>query len=272
MVDNYDVSDPIPREWRTSGAESTFYSIGLSPYKPQNAYITRKWFNRPIIVFAFQLKFLIEYLIIYYINSSKCGHNCDIDYKYQINFDLMFGTDNTLAMLVVCISAVCISCQLLNYNNYNQGIKPVDLQVFQMISGLKSPQSIGINDRQTVRYICKLYAIGRRLVAINIANIIFVCCIAFAAIWPQLSAIYMTGVLVTQFLSHLIWTSYACAMIITQILHYCFLTYYLWHKIHRVNVVIEGYLRRYQNLRQNLSIGKILRDLNTAYEIGRAHV
>ena len=54
-------------------------------------------------------------------------------------------------MTISLISLLPISIQLIYYYNYRNGIKPTFLRVFQMMSGLVSPKSLGLTDEQQIR-------------------------------------------------------------------------------------------------------------------------
>src|SRR6185437_4043593 len=70
---------------------------------------------------------------------------------YRIATELLIS--NTLQIVFLS--------QLLNYFNYSRGIKPRDLCVFWMLSGLITPISIGIHDKHIVY---KLLTFSRKLI------------------------------------------------------------------------------------------------------------
>ena len=64
---------------------------------------------------------------------------------------MIFSQIKKLTNIIFGLSAIyIISLQLIYYYNYKNGIKPMDLRVFQMMSGLTASKSIGINDKQIV--------------------------------------------------------------------------------------------------------------------------
>src|ERR1700761_6109538 len=73
---------------------------------------------------------------------------------------IFFGTVwQKLSIFVISISIIALSSQLLNFYNFMNGIKPRDLCVFRMLSGLITPISIGIHDKQVV---IKLLSFSRK--------------------------------------------------------------------------------------------------------------
>ena len=72
------------------------------------------------------------------------------------------------------------SSQLLNFYNFMNGIKPRDLSVFSMLSGLITPISIGIHDKQVV---IKLLTFSRKCIK-----------------WTEISIIIVAGLMLVTFL------------------------------------------------------------------------
>jgi len=51
-------------------------------------------------------------------------------------------------IILILVSLYVIILQLIYYYNYKNGIKTYGLRVFQMMSGLIAPKSIGIYDKK----------------------------------------------------------------------------------------------------------------------------
>ena len=67
-----------------------------------------------------------------------------------------YGTPKGFNAVLCLLELLVIISQFIHYYNYRNGIKPMDLRVFQMISGLISPKSIQINDKLLVYKLIKI--------------------------------------------------------------------------------------------------------------------
>src|SRR5882724_5516495 len=154
-MDSIDLSKVLPQELVISGADSHVYRIGLSLFKPKY-YVKRSLFYKPIIVFIISFLQLIRSfaLLILPIYEDKFIYLYLGDIGYFIGFIREYNAIICLLELIVIIS------QFIHYYNYRNGIKPMDLRVFQMISGLISPKSIQINDKLLVYKLCKITKIS----------------------------------------------------------------------------------------------------------------
>ena len=54
------------------------------------------------------------------------------------------------SIATMMFTILALSSQLIYYYNYRNGIKPTFLRVFQMMSGLVSPKSLGLTDQTEV--------------------------------------------------------------------------------------------------------------------------
>src|SRR5882672_8260902 len=174
MKIKYNLSQPIPRELRVRGADSNMYSIGLSLYKPQTN-TKRHLLYHPFIVFIVILLTTIKQLIYVYLASNNITVPL-IWHLYFGNYDHYLLGGNIANIISSLLNIFCIYLQIINYINYRNGIKPTDLRVFQMITGLISPKSIKINDRTLVNQLC---FITKTLFKLSHITIILISTMAF---------------------------------------------------------------------------------------------
>ena len=73
------------------------------------------------------------------------------------DFAYFIGSRIIINFIIINIFLISILSQLINYYNYRNGIKATDLRVFQMISGLITPKSIGITDKQLIYKLIKRF-------------------------------------------------------------------------------------------------------------------
>ena len=143
-MDKIHVKKVIPPELVIRGAESNLYRIGLSLYKTGS--VKRKWFYNPILVFIITTQLLIRNIVFILLPEMS-----EEFYLYLGDAGYFMGPriqTETTGSLVILIS---ILSQIMNFYNYINGIKPMDLKVFSMVSnGLITHKSIGFNDKQMV--------------------------------------------------------------------------------------------------------------------------
>src|ERR1700733_14199524 len=134
MSNILDLSKPIPREWCVRGADSHVYRIGLSLFNTQYYYTKRPRIYHPLLIFISLNMMLIKNIISIYIYTINIKIlKKFFFYLFVLVYFVNTGTSMKIIMsLVVLYSLVS---QLINYQNYRNGIKPTDLRVFQMISG-----------------------------------------------------------------------------------------------------------------------------------------
>ena len=154
MLQNMDLDQPIPPEWRVRGADSHLHSIGLSLFKPQ-LHPNRRLLYHPLLIFTVCLYQLSKSLILLYYHVTNIELPLHT-HVYLGNMDYKFSNEYTSNVIVSSTSIFTIGSQLINYYNYRNGIKPTDLRVFHMICGFISPKSIGIYDQILVHRLCKI--------------------------------------------------------------------------------------------------------------------
>ena len=84
------------------------------------------------------------------------------DYLFIIfgDFFHFISKDNTLRIGAVLAFVLAIILQLIYYYNYKNDIKPTFLKVFEMMSGLVSPKSIGLTNKEKIYRFIKISRIS----------------------------------------------------------------------------------------------------------------
>ena len=128
----------LPNSLRILSAENQLYRIGLC-LKPPKIYVKRHYFSKPIFV-AFNIWYFVIAHAILLLNN---GENELIVLIFgDFSHILGYGIYAKIALIIVIFS---ISIQLIYYYNYWKGIEPTFLSVFEMMSGLVTPNSIGLS-------------------------------------------------------------------------------------------------------------------------------
>src|SRR5882724_7344531 len=237
-MDSIDLSKVLPQELVISGADSHVYRIGLSLFKPKY-YVKRSLFYKPIVVFIYTLIFSIKLLFSIYVlkyNSPKIHL-----YLGDIAYFIKIGKEGNVTCLLV-ISYPMIF-QFIHYYNYRNGIKPMDLRVFQMISGLISPKSIQINDKLLVYKLCKITKMSFKFMEyfkIIFSAWSFCFCIIIFSISIKISYIEITAIIIPNIMLWSIMFLYAFPAFGYQIIYYLIITYYLILKLKAINTTFDN--------------------------------
>ena len=267
MIENMDLDEPIPPEWRVRGADSHLHSIGLSLFKPQ-LHPNRRLLYHPLLIFTVMFTNLCKCLGLTYcdvngIKLSRMSHILlgDVDYPFKL------GHLTNILMIYLC--TFNIGSQLINYYNYRNGIKPTDLRIFHMISGLISPKSIGIHDQILVHRLCnitrKVLNLSRFFTYIALTIGIFYVGGTYF-LWDDLTCIILVGI--PHFIYHVCFEYHVINIQLYQGVYYFLITYYLKKKINLLNVEIYKRLCKPRNTNYYYNhwfTMKTIRELNAIY-------
>ena len=162
--------ETLPQNLIINSAENNLYRIGLC-LTSRNPLNRNKWHN-PLLIFSINLIVLIKVLVslLLTVNHQNCsliiGDVLDI-LQIRIHAKIFF----------ILILFLAISSQLIYYYNYKNDIKPTFLKVFEMMSGLVSPQSIGLTNEEQIYKLIKLtkklFCIYELFVSIGVPLLVF---------------------------------------------------------------------------------------------------
>ena len=154
MIDNWissiDVNKCLPPELTVQSVEHILHRIGLS-LDSTKSYPKRNLFFNPFIIFAFLSLHIIREVFANVINEEN-----DLLFKALGTYGYLIGIRRELSICLILLANLCQSFQLIYYYNYRNGIKPTFLRVFQMMSGLVSPKSLGLTDEQQITKLLNL--------------------------------------------------------------------------------------------------------------------
>ena len=177
-MNNFDPNVILPQNVIISSAENNLYRIGLC--LTSKSPLNRNKLHNPLLIFIVNSIVFIKCLISLLIPN---------DYKYLFiiigDFSYFLGIKIHFNIAVALYILLAITSQLIYYYNYKNDIKPTFLKVFEMMSGLVSPKSIGLtNEKQIYKlinltkklfFICELFVkIPVPLLMFITSNIIFI--------------------------------------------------------------------------------------------------
>ena len=137
-----DVNKCLPPELTVESVDDILYRIGLA-FESTHPLTKRRFLSQPLIIFIYSLIILVKDCILISLSDD---HE-----RIFIYFDAhLMSARRHCHLLVITTEALVISSQINYYYNYRNGIKPTFLRVFQMMSGLVSPKSLGLTDETEI--------------------------------------------------------------------------------------------------------------------------
>ena len=185
-MNKFDPNKVLSNNLIISSAENNFYRNGLC--LTSRTRLNRNKLHKPLLIFSVNFIFLIKCLIC--LLSPN-------DYKYLFiivgDVGYLMGYRIYINIAIALYIILAITSQLIYYYNYKNDIKPTFLKVFEMMSGLVSPKSIGLTNE---REIYKLIKLSKRLFLIS-DFILKIPVPIFAFIFPLILYISKYSVIIT---------------------------------------------------------------------------
>ena len=232
-----------------SGADSHLYRIGLSFEKP-SPDAKRNLFREPLFVLYLSVHLFIHQTVILLVPQRDQTFHVSIG-----DVGTLMGAKVPLSQACALLGLLALISQVFNYVNYKNGVKSSELDVFRMMSGQLTPDSLGIRD---IGSLLKLRKVSRKVfkmtetlaptlkywVFFTIALVLytktsgqdFLIGLPYALLWPILA-------------------QNSFNIIIYQFVYYFLLTYYLKLKLKQFNKLLSGIviMLRMKNLRNMIS-------------------
>ena len=235
----------LPPELTVQSVEDILHRIGLT-LDSTKSHPKRKLFFNPFIIFTFISLFIIREVIFISLPEEN-----DRIFKVFGCFGYLIGIKENSSMIFILISLLAISFQLIYYYNHRNGIKPTFLCVFQMMSGLVSPKSLGLTDEQQITKLLNRTKFYLKCTQINNKFIL-----PFAAM-TTLIALYLYKTSLRETVSYgipnaiilTIWAIYYINILTYQCLLFFILCLYLKMKINSLNERLLEMKRRKQFIR-----------------------
>ena len=161
----------------------------------------------------------------------------------------------SFSISLISVTIIALSSQLLNFYNFMNGIKPRDLCVFRMLSGLITPISIGIHDKH-ITY--KLLIFSRKCIKITEyllkCNSLLILIVISSVFLFKITSVYLGIYVLPHILLCIYYGYYLYAITITHLTYYAIITYYLTLKIKSTS----NEFININKIRQNIKLQKII--------------
>jgi len=258
-IDIFRAEHILPQNMILKSAGSHFYRIGLSLF-PFGSEKRKRLFNPYFITIIISFSLLKSML-------SLLIPEDDNYYKYRILFgDWVYFMKARLHITITQIiyGLIALISQLLNYWYYKNNISPSYLKPFEMMSGLVSPQSIGLSNREDIEKLLKrsrfLFFISGILtkaspfVGISASFVLFFNSVEF----------YYYLTFIPWVLLFALFIYFSSNFIVYQILYFYLICYYLKIKLINENSRIKNLIHSRCRI-NNSKIKQILNSLNSIH-------
>jgi hypothetical protein len=176
----------------------------------------------------------------------------------QMHSIYSIGTHLTRNMNSFWISIICI--------DYIKGIKPIYFKLFEMMSGLISPKSIGLTNKEEIYKMLKIYKILFKICELN-ARILVPTIGFLLSIIPYAMNCSIVDTILYGIPHSLLYgcgAHYVFTIIVWQVVYYYFICRYLKIKLKKSNQLISQTLKKSQKT-SLLSIERIINSLDSSY-------
>jgi hypothetical protein len=146
-MNNLDVDKPLPPVITIKCAKNHLYSIGLSLFSFGSQ--KRNRFHNPFFISFIICVQILKSLIALLMKEDKYRLLLIGDFTYFLN-DRYF-----MNAAIILWGILALFSQLLHYWKYHKNESPSYLKPFEMISGLVSPKSIGLSNREDINQLLK---------------------------------------------------------------------------------------------------------------------
>jgi len=229
MSNNFNASKLLPKKWLITSAGTHFYRIGLSAFKMTN-------YKRPVIYTPFYIFIIMLLQLIRSRVSIVLPEKSYSFYLFLGDFTHFMGIRIQCQIALGLIMLQCILSQLVYFYNYMKGIRPTNLGIFHVMSGLITPQSIGLTDITVLR---KLILTFKRYIWLTEKYIIFIpiqgFMVVFIGFYNKLSTIHLFIYGLPHTIIYDIIDCIGYQMIIWQFVYFYLIVYYLNSKLILIN-------------------------------------
>jgi hypothetical protein len=254
MVNDFDVDKPLPSGIAIKCAENHLYRTGLSLFSFGSQ--KRNRFHNPIFISFIISAQMLKSIIAILMKEDKYRLLLIGDFDYFLNGKYFFNTT------IVLFASLALFTQLLHYWKYYKNESPSYLKPFEMISGLVSPKSIGLINREDINQLLKKSKIMFEFSRISIIGMSFAC--FFLSGIPLIINSSFELYLI-QFFWVLLLTAfnYFCANInFSQMTYFYIICLYLKLKLRNANISIRKNSEKKYKM-NNYRMKNILKPLNS---------
>jgi hypothetical protein len=261
ILKDFEVEKPLPSVITINSAENYLYSIGLSLFssKPQ----TRNRFHNPFFISLIICVSILKSITAILMKEDKYRLLFIGDFAYFINGRYFIN------FAIILWGSLAFSSQILHYWKYYKNESPSYLKTLDMISGLVSPKSIGLINREDINELLKK---SKLMFKISEFSIIWITICAFFTSFIPLIIISSFQLFLIEIFWSLLYTVFvyfSTNINLYQMTYFYIICLYLKLKIRNTNTGIrknfETKLKMTYNKMKNIlkTLDSIISEINT---------
>jgi hypothetical protein len=258
-MESFDANKPLPLDIALNSAESHSYRIGLNLFKINDQ--KRSIFHNPLLIFIINSIAIIKSIIALLMTEDNKRISIIIgDFSHFLGLRIHFNLWSCLSYLFALTS------QLIYFYNYMEDIKPTYFKVFEMMSGLISPKSIGLTNKEEIYKMLKVYKILFKVCELNSEKIMPLMGFLLNIIPYAMNCSIVDTILygIPHSLLYTCGAYHAFTIIEWQVVYYYFICRYLKIKLKKSNQLISQTLKKSQKT-SLLSIERVINSLDSSY-------
>jgi hypothetical protein len=258
-MESFDANKPLPLDIAINSAESHLYRIGLNLFKINDQ--KRSIFNNPSLIFIINSIAIIKIIISLLMTEDNERISIIIgDFSHFLGLRIHINLTSCLFFLLALTS------QLIYFYNYMKGIKPTYFKVFEMMSGLISPKSIGLTNKEEIYKMLKVYKILFKICELNIGKIMPLIGFLINIVPYAMNCSIVDTILYGM--PHSLLYAWGGHHILTinvwQVVYFYLICRYLKIKLKKSNELISQTLKKSQKT-SLLSIERVINSLDSSY-------
>jgi len=233
-MDTIDVNKVLPNNLILNSVETHLYRIGLCP--TDYHYIKPNRLHNPLLIFIVCLLSIFKN-----INSLLLSEENERLLIISGDFSHYLGIKTHYNIACGLYISLALTSQLIHFFNCKNDIKPNYLKVFEMMSGLVSPNSIGLSDTREIYKLIKLsktlFLICELIIDKSVFMFNFILSIVLFILNCSLMDIFIFGIL--HSLLYALISYYVLSFILWQVVYFYLICYYIKIKLKQTNEKIS---------------------------------
>jgi hypothetical protein len=239
LKEDLDVDKPLPSVITIKYAENHLYRIGLSLFSSGSQ--KRNRFHNPFFISILISLTILKSFTVILMKEDKYVLLIG-DFAYFINGRYF------LNVAIILFASLSLSSQILHYWKYHKNESPSYLKPFEMISGLVSPKSIGLTNREDIIELLNKSKLMFRISKLLTTEAVFVCfCVSF--IPSSLNCSYfMIPIQLFWAIMFATYTNFAVNINFSQMTYFYIICLYLKLKLRNANNSIKNSSHKKQKM------------------------
>ena len=155
--------------------DDILYEIGLSFTSTRDGQRKRKLLYNPMTIFITMIIVAVKAIIC--ICTEGTNHLANL---ILVNIGIYYNFAVYWKIIILLATIIVIISHGINLHNFKRGIEPTFVRVFQMMSGLVTPKSVGLTNVHHVNYLtsrtfilCKIMKVNNSII-IPIITVLFI--------------------------------------------------------------------------------------------------